>query len=55
LGCFGLGFAEPAGSTDPLAYGDTFSRYQNEIDSDFGRQEGENTATARDLVVLGVF
>jgi hypothetical protein len=29
LGRFGSGFDEPAGSTDPLAYGYPFSRRQN--------------------------
>jgi hypothetical protein len=49
LGCFGLGFDEPARSTDPLAYGDPFSLCQNRRDCDFGRQETENTPAACDF------
>jgi hypothetical protein len=45
----GSGFDEPARSTDPLAYGDPFSRRQNGRDGDFGRQEAEHTQTARDV------
>jgi hypothetical protein len=49
LGRFRSGFDEPAPSTDPLAYGDPFSRRQNRRDGDFGRQEAENTPTSRDV------
>jgi hypothetical protein len=53
LGRFGSGFDEPAASNDPLSYGNPFSRYQNRTDSGFGNQEGENTATERDVGRFG--
>jgi hypothetical protein len=53
LGHFGSGFDEPVASNDPLAYGDPFSQYQNQIDSGFGHQEGKNMATVRDFGHFG--
>jgi hypothetical protein len=48
---FGSGFDEPAGSTDPLAYGDPFSRRQNQRDGDFMRQ-GPKTRQQRVFLVV---
>jgi hypothetical protein len=45
LGHFGSGFDEPIHFNDPLAYGDPFSRRQNQRDGDFGLQETESTPT----------
>jgi hypothetical protein len=38
---------------DPLAYGGLFYSNQNRTDSGFGRQEGENMATVRDVGRFG--
>jgi hypothetical protein len=53
LGRFGSEFGEPAGSTDPLAYGDPFSRHQNQRDGDFMRQKTEKTPTTGVFGLLG--